>query len=94
MVAAIEAFVLGMIRHSKQQKIAQAELDTVVGRERLPTLADRERLPYFEALYLEVLRFYTFGPLGEYAYTMSLQSSFLVLRSCIVIVSRASACCA
>lgn len=38
------------------QKKAQAEIDAVIGHERLPTHADRERLPYVNALVTEVLR--------------------------------------
>ena len=64
-VAALEAFVLGITRHVTEQKAAQAEIDVIIGRDRLPTFADRERLPYCEALYLETLRYYTIGPLGE-----------------------------
>ena len=43
------------------QKRAQAEIDAVIGPNRLPTLADRSRLPYVEALVSEVLRW---GPIG------------------------------
>ncbi|KAI0696993.1 cytochrome P450 [Cerioporus squamosus] len=63
-VAAIEAFFLGITIHTEAQKAAQAEIDAIVGRDRLPTFADRERLPYCEALCLEIMRCYTFGPLG------------------------------
>ncbi|KAI0723229.1 cytochrome P450 [Earliella scabrosa] len=63
-VAAISAFVLGITRHPKEREQAQAEIDAVIGRDRLPTPADRERLPYCHALYLEVIRCYTLGPLG------------------------------
>ncbi|KAI0794561.1 cytochrome P450 [Fomes fomentarius] len=63
-VAGIEAFMLAITRHTDEQRKAQAELDVVVGRDHLPTLADRKRLPYCEGLYLEIIRRYTFGPLG------------------------------
>ena len=56
--------MLAITRHTKEQQKAQAEIDGIVGRDRFPTLTDRERLPYCEALYLEILRYYTFGPLG------------------------------
>lgn len=46
------------------QKKAQAELDAVMGSDRLPTLADRENLPYVNALLLEVLRWNTVAPTG------------------------------
>jgi len=39
-------FILAMIQHPEAQKKAQAELDAVVGLDRLPTFADRPSLPY------------------------------------------------
>lgn len=45
-------------------KRAQAEIDDVVGRDRLPTFADRENLPYIRAIVKEVLRWRPVGPLG------------------------------
>ena len=38
------------------QKKAQAEIDAVVGPDRLPSFADRDTLPYTEALVSEVFR--------------------------------------
>lgn len=46
-----------------QQK-AQAELDSVVGSDRLPSFEDRERLPYLAALVSEVFRWIPVAPLG------------------------------
>ncbi|QRW26518.1 cytochrome P450 family protein [Rhizoctonia solani] len=37
-------------------KLAQAEIDTIIGRERLPELKDRENMPYTDALIQEVIR--------------------------------------
>ena len=54
-----------MVLYPEVQKRAQSEIDAVIGRDRLPTPADRERLPYCQALYLEVIRCYTLGPLGK-----------------------------
>ncbi|KAF9464583.1 cytochrome P450 [Collybia nuda] len=62
--AGIESFFLAMTVQTSHQKIAHAEIDSVVGQDRLPTLADRARLPYFEALLTEVLRTHQFIPLG------------------------------
>jgi cytochrome P450 len=45
-----------MVENPNVQARAQAELDAVVGRERLPTFEDRPNLPYLNALVLEVLR--------------------------------------
>ena len=47
------------------QKKAQKEIDTVVGRTRLPTGADRESLPYVNAIVKEVLRMYPVAPIGK-----------------------------
>jgi len=38
------------------QEKAQAEIDRVIGRNRLPEFSDRSKLPYLEAIYREVLR--------------------------------------
>jgi len=46
------------------QRRAQAELDTVVGRDRLPTFADAPSLPYVSAVIKEVLRWRPSVPLG------------------------------
>ncbi|KAF9228325.1 cytochrome P450 [Gyrodon lividus] len=62
--AGLECFILAMTLHVAEQTEAQAELDAVLGLGTLPTLSDRSRLPYVEALYIEVLRKYTFGPIG------------------------------
>lgn len=46
------------------QRKAQAEIDGVIGRSRLPSFDDRPSLPYIEALYREVLRFLPPSPFG------------------------------
>ena len=45
------------------QKRAQAELDSVVGPERLPTIEDRSSLPYVSALVKECLRWRSVVPI-------------------------------
>ena len=63
-VAGVECFILAMVLCTAAQQKAQEEIDRVIGVGVLPTLADRARLPYVEALFLEVLRKYTFAPIG------------------------------
>ena len=46
-----------------QQK-ARAEIDAVVGHDRLPTYADFANMPYLNAMYLEILRWNQVVPLG------------------------------
>ena len=49
-------WVLAMIAHPEAQRLAQAELDTVVGRSRTPTFSDAPNLPYIHAMVKEALR--------------------------------------
>lgn len=48
------------------QKRAQAELDSIVGGDRLPNFADRSNLPYVDGLVKEVLRWNPVVPLCEH----------------------------
>ncbi|KAF8132785.1 cytochrome P450 [Boletus edulis] len=57
------ALYLAMTLYPDVMKKAQQELDSVVGTSRLPTFADRPSLPYVEALFTELLRWHTPGPL-------------------------------
>ena len=54
-----------MILHPEVAKKAQAEVDAVVGLDRLPSFADREKLPYINALVLEVIRWHSVVPNGN-----------------------------
>ena len=58
------AFMLAMSVYPDVQRKAQAELDAVVGHDRLPTFQDRDRLPYINAICNEALRWMPVGPLG------------------------------
>jgi hypothetical protein len=49
-------WTLAMVTFPKVQRRAQAELDTVVGRARLPTFANAPRPPYVRAVIKEALR--------------------------------------
>jgi len=49
-------WTLAMIAFPEVQRRAQAELDTIIGRDRLPTFADAPRLPYVCTVIKEVLR--------------------------------------
>ncbi|KDQ52240.1 hypothetical protein JAAARDRAFT_40360 [Jaapia argillacea MUCL 33604] len=63
-VSTIHSFFLAMVLYPEVQKKAQAEIDRVVGNDRLPTYSDRENLPYVEAIISEVLRWKPVAPLG------------------------------
>ncbi len=55
-----------MLLYPDIQAKAQAEIDAVIGDDRLPRFDDRERLPYVNALALEVSRWHNIGPLGQH----------------------------
>lgn len=56
-VSALVSFLLAMTVFPEVQKRAQAEIDQVVGNDRLPKLSDRMHLPYCKALCKEIHRF-------------------------------------
>ncbi|GJC89751.1 fumitremorgin C synthase [Colletotrichum liriopes] len=57
-------FVVAMITYPHMMHKAQATLDQVVGRERLPVYADRAQLPYIDAMIEEVMRWRPILPAG------------------------------
>ena len=56
---------LALVLFPQVQRRAQAELDAVIGRDRLPTFDDRLRLPYIEALCKELMRWLMVIPMGQ-----------------------------
>ncbi|KAI0326110.1 cytochrome P450 [Cubamyces sp. BRFM 1775] len=59
----LHAFFCVMLLHPEVQERARAELDRVVGHNRLPEHADRPSLPYIGAIVTELLRWYSPAPL-------------------------------
>ena len=55
-VSVIQSYFLAVCKYPEVQAKAQAELDAVIGRERLPTPADRDSLPYIGAICKELDR--------------------------------------
>lgn len=58
----LETFFLMMILHPEIQRKAQAEIEAVVGPDRLPDLDDRPLLPYIDCLIKEVYRYHPAAP--------------------------------
>jgi hypothetical protein len=79
-VASLTSFVLAMSLYPDQQVHSRAEIDTVVGRDRLPTLADRPRLPRVQALLMEVIRWHLVTPQGESSKAASAPLTTMALR--------------
>jgi len=62
--AAMAWWMLAMVTYPDVQKRAQEELDSVIGRTRIPTFADLPHLPYIRAMVKEALRWRPMDPLG------------------------------
>ncbi|RPD57200.1 CyP450 monooxygenase [Lentinus tigrinus ALCF2SS1-7] len=60
----LKTFCLAMSLYPDVQKKAHAELDAVVGHDRLPDFSDRESLTYLNAVIKESLRWMNVTPLG------------------------------
>ncbi|KAF9058834.1 cytochrome P450 1 [Rhodocollybia butyracea] len=55
-MSSISSFLLTITQHPDVQLKAQAEIDRVIGRDRLPIFEDRQSLPYVESIYREIMR--------------------------------------
>lgn len=60
----IMLFIFAMLLHPDAQKMAQEEIDRVVGRSRLPDFSDRESLSVVECVMQETFRWQPPVPLG------------------------------
>lgn len=60
----IQTFLLAATTHPEVVRLAQQELDEVLGGERLPNFSDKFRLPYISAILKETLRWMPPNPLG------------------------------
>ncbi|KAJ7935934.1 cytochrome P450, partial [Mycena leptocephala] len=63
-VSALGTFILGMLMNPEAQKMAQAEIDSVVGVGHLPDFADEAALPYVSAIVKEALRWRNVAPIA------------------------------
>ncbi|KAF9233018.1 cytochrome P450 [Melanogaster broomeanus] len=62
--ASLGVFFLAMVLYPEAQRRAQAEIDAVIGNDRLPTFEDRPSMPFLEATLRETLRWHPVAPLG------------------------------
>ena len=63
-ISALSSFLLALLLYPEVQSRAQAEIDYVIGRSRLPAFSDRPKLPYVDAVCKEILRWRLVLPLG------------------------------
>ncbi|KAI9570433.1 cytochrome P450 [Boletus coccyginus] len=62
--AVLMCFTLAMVKNPRIWKRAQAEIDAVIGTDRLPEYEDRPSLPYVDAIVRETLRWKPVAPMG------------------------------
>ncbi|KAH9952753.1 CyP450 monooxygenase [Russula dissimulans] len=63
-VFSMTALFVALILYPEVQRRAQAELDLVLSRDRLPVIEDKPRLPYIEAMCKELTRWRMVTPMG------------------------------
>ncbi|KAJ7090364.1 cytochrome P450 [Mycena belliarum] len=63
-VSALGTFILALLSNPEAQKKAQAEIDSVIGPDRLPDFSDEPNLPYVVALMKESLRWRNVTPIA------------------------------
>lgn len=63
--ATVMTCIMVMALNPEKLRIAQEEIDRVVGVDRLPTVNDRARLPYVNAIIKETMRWHPALPLGK-----------------------------
>jgi cytochrome P450 len=64
-VSNIASAVMGLIERPEVFARARAEIDRVVGTDRLPNFDDYDQLPYITAMSKEALRWREVGPIGK-----------------------------
>ncbi|KAK7449257.1 hypothetical protein VKT23_013401 [Stygiomarasmius scandens] len=87
-VSAIRTFFLMMIRNPETQKKAQAEIDSVIGPDRLPSISDRDSLPYVNAIIKECLRINSIVPILPHSSdTDDIYEGYLIPKGSFVMVN-------
>ncbi|KAG6907101.1 hypothetical protein DXG01_010514 [Tephrocybe rancida] len=64
-LSALMTAVIALVLDPVIQARAQAELDSVIGKNRLPVFSDRERLPYIQCIISETFRWGATTPVGR-----------------------------
>lgn len=81
-VSSVQAFFLAMALYPEVQRRAQAEIDAVVGKDRLPDFSDRDALPYVNALVKETMRWNLVIPMGTPSSIIMPMRLVLTIFSC------------
>lgn len=85
-VSAIMTFFLAMLIHPEIQRKAQAEINRVIGTDRLPRLEDRASLTFVDAMVKEILRWGVVIPMGSFLQNVR------TLRLCLIFYRHTARC--
>ncbi|KAF8143310.1 cytochrome P450 [Mycena galopus ATCC 62051] len=88
-VSVVTAYFLAAAKYPEVQSRAQAEIDAVVGQNRLPTFEDRDSLPYIEAICKELYRWMPIVPLSitHRAMADDVYESYFIPKDTLVIAN-------
>ena len=81
-VSSVQAIFLAMALYPEVQKKAQAEIDAVIGPDRLPDFQDRPSLPYINAVVKESMRWHLVTPLGGLFFSIKVYYHFNEFSRC------------
>ncbi|KAF9078789.1 cytochrome P450 1 [Rhodocollybia butyracea] len=86
-MSSISSFLLTITQHPEVHLKAQAEIDRVIGRDRLPTFEDRRSLPYIESIYQEIMRMHPPLPLGLFHVSIEddVYQGYHIPKGCVVV---------
>lgn len=79
--------MLSMTLYPDVMRKAQALIDGVVGRDRMPSFEDRNKLPYIDAIVKEVLRWRPVGPIGLPRRSTQVRIILWMYRSSLIVFS-------
>lgn len=68
----VRIFILMMMNYPEVLKKARAEMDSVIGSNRMPEFDDEDKLPYLKACIKETLRFKPSVPLVGFSRILSI----------------------
>jgi hypothetical protein len=81
-VAAVHSLFLAMLVYPEVQAKAQAEIDRIVGKDRLPELEDRRDMPYVESVVNECLRWHAVAPMGQSRFLFRTHLTIHITQPC------------
>ncbi|KAF9263088.1 cytochrome P450 [Marasmius fiardii PR-910] len=88
-VSSLYSVILALVLNPEVQSRAQAEIDEVVGRDRLPSLRDRGSLPYLKALVTEAMRWHSVAPFNfRRVMEDDVQNGYLIPKNSTIVINQ------